>query len=315
MHWRIRVIGRISGDRRISASAFLVFLAVFAVSKISVASAATDIRVVDDMGKIVSLPAPAQRIIALSPHVTELVFSAGGGAKVVGVVDYSDYPESAVKIAHVGSANALDLERIVSLRPDLVIGWRSGNPQSALERLNRLGMPVFLSEPRKLEDIPTNIERIGALMGTAEVAGREAARFREEARQLGERYSGRPPVRVFYQIWDRPLITVNGDHMISAVLKLCGGENIFGDLRALAPEISVESVLERNPEVIMVGGSATEHNQTEFWSKWPLLSAVKNGRVFRLPPDHMQRQTARILLGAGRVCELLESVRVQRAGR
>jgi iron complex transport system substrate-binding protein len=293
---------------------FIARVCIFALLPIGVAPVSAA-QVTDDTGRVVSLARPAQRIISLAPHTTELLFAAGAGERVVGVVDFSDFPEAARQLPRVGNSGALDLERILALRPDLIVGWRSGNPMAALERLSKFGIPVFLSEPRRIEDIPANIDRLGELSGTTEIASRESERFRDEAAALRARYSQRRSVRVFYQIWDRPLITVNGEHMISAVLNLCGGVNVFAALGPLAPEVSVEGVLGENPAAILIGDSAERQDGVKFWSRWPALHAVKHGRVYRVPPDHMQRQSPRILLGARRVCEILEEVRTQRDGR
>jgi iron complex transport system substrate-binding protein len=272
-------------------------------------------QVTDDAGRVVTVAKPAQRIVSLSPHTTELLFAAGAGDRIVGTVDFSDYPPPAERISRVGSAGALDLERIVALRPDLIVGWHSGNPLATLERLGKLGYPVFRSEPRQLDDIPSNIDRLGELAGTQAAASAESRRFRSGAAELNARYSKRATVRVFYQIWDQPLITVNGEHMISSVLRLCGGTNIFAQLGPLAPQIGAEAVLAENPEVILVGDSEERHDGTAFWSRFPMLQAVKRRHVFKVDADHMQRQTPRILLGARRVCEILDEVRGQRDGR
>lgn len=297
--------------------ALRVIRRVFSISVVLVvvASGAFAAQVADDMGRAVVLSEPARRIVSLSPHTTELLFAAGAGDCIVGVVDFSDYPETAKSLPRVGSAGAMDLERIVALRPDLIVGWRSGNPAAALDRLMKFGIPVFVSEPRRLDDIPSNVERLGALAGTADVAARESRRFRDETERLRAQYSRRAPVRVFYQIWDQPLITVNGEHMISSVLTLCGGTNVFATLGLLAPQIAVESVLAADPEVIILGDSEARHHGTRFWERWPSLRAVTRNHVYHVPPDHMQRQSSRILLGARRVCEILDEVRRQRDGR
>ena len=171
------------------------------------------ITVTDDAGQHVELEQPAQRIISLAPHITELLFSIGAGDRIVGTVDYSDYPDAAQKIPRVGGNNALDLERIVSLSPDLVIAWGTGNKPVDLEKLRRFNLPVFISEPRRLMDIPDSLIRLSELTGTEEQAKAVSERFNNRLAGL-RRYSGREPVNVFYQIWDRPLMSVNGQHLI-----------------------------------------------------------------------------------------------------
>ncbi|WP_459871610.1 cobalamin-binding protein [Endothiovibrio diazotrophicus] len=264
---------------------------------------------------LVAVAAPAQRIVSLAPHITELLFAAGAGTKVVGAVDYSDYPEAARAVPRVGGYRQLDLEGIVALRPDLVVGWDSGNPRPQLERLEALGLHLITEDPHRLEDIPAAVERLGALAGTDEAAQAAAGRFREELARLRARYGGRPPVRVLYQIWDRPLMTVNGEHLISDVIRLCGGENVFAGLSALAPQLDVEAVLAADPEAIAASGMDEARPEwLDMWRAWPKLTATARDNLFFIPPDLIQRHTPRILQGAARLCDQLEQARSRRGG-
>jgi len=275
--------------------------------------AANALQVSDDIGNKINLDRPAQRIVSLAPHTTELLFAAGAGDAVVGVVSYSDYPPEAAQRAHVGDAQNLNVESIVTLQPDLVVAWKSGNPIPQIEQLLRFGIPVFYSEPRRLEDIATNLERLGLLAGSDEPASAAAKKFRAETRRLVERYSGATPVRVFYEIWHRPLMTVGGEHLISQLIRLCGGQNIFADLAAVAAAVDREAVLMANPEVI-VGSGITEQRPAwlDKWLDWPQLSAVKHKQLYFVPPDLIQRQSPRILEGAQRLCNQLEQARVSK---
>jgi iron complex transport system substrate-binding protein len=266
------------------------------------------VEVVDDAGRTVSLPRAAARIVSLAPHTTELLFAAGAGDRVVGVVQYSDYPDAAKRIAQVGGSAALDLERIVALKPDLVVGWRSGNPAAAIERLSKFGVPVFLSEPRRLDDVASDIERLGVLTGST-TAGSVAASFRAEVQRLRAAHAGVAPVSVFYQIWDRPLITVNGEHLISAVLNLCGGRNIFASLAPLAPQVGVEDVLAADPQVIIASGSDRNRAGLRDWERFASLQAVRERQIHFVEPDHIQRPTPRVLLGAREICAILDQAR------
>ena len=267
------------------------------------------ITVTDDAGQHVGLEQPAQRIISLAPHITELLFSIGAGDRIVGTVDYSDYPDAAQKIPRVGGNNALDLERIVSLSPDLVIAWGTGNKPVDLEKLRRFNLPVFISEPRRLMDIPDSLIRLSELTGTEEQAKAVSERFNNRLAGL-RRYSGREPVNVFYQIWDRPLMSVNGQHLIGDVIRLCGGRNIFADASALTPRVGVEAVIERAPEVIIVGGMQEQHrNWLQSWERWQQIPAVQNGQLYSIDPDQLQRHTVRILQGAETLCHLLQQAR------
>ena len=192
----------------------------------------------DDYGIAVRLPSPAARIVSLAPHLTELVYAAGAGARMVGAVEYSDFPPAARELPRVGSDAHISLEAVLALKPDLIVAWPNAGSVRSINRLGELGLPVFRSEPRELEDIATTLERLGVLAGTAAEAGRAARVFRARRLQLEKRYAARPKVRVFYQVWDRPLLTVNGDHVISKVIALCGGENVFAALPLIAPEVA-----------------------------------------------------------------------------
>lgn len=274
------------------------------------AAIAAPVKLVDDAGRGVVLNLPAARIVALSPHVTELVFAAGAGNRLVGVSSFSDYPAAAKRIPHVGDGGKVDAERLLALRPDLVVGWHSGNSAADIATLERLGIPVFLTEPRRLEDIPRLLETIGKLAGTEQVATQAAEDFRAGVAELKLHYAGRRPVRVFYEIWHEPLITVNGEHLISDVLGLCGGRNVFAGVSSLTPAVAVESVLAEDPEAIIASGALyADRGQLVGWRRYPRLAAVRRGHMFFIHPDLIQRQTPRILMGAQQMCEQIEQVR------
>lgn len=272
--------------------------------------AGQSLQVVDDAGREVRLAAPAQRIVSLAPHLTELLFAAGAGARLVGVSEYSSYPAEAQRLPGVGGGAGLDLEAIVALQPDLVVAWKSGNASAQLTRLETLGLTVFYSEPRQLDDIATSLERLGTLAGTTRQAAVAARAFREGVRQLGREYAGRRAVRVFYQIWERPLMTVNGAHMISAWLRLCGASNVFAGLPELAPAVALEAVLEADPEVIVAGrypGKGDAWQQA--WRAWPSLRAVAGDHLYTVPAEMMERQVPRALAAARDLCQYIERAR------
>lgn len=263
----------------------------------------------DDTGTEVRLARPAQRIVALSPNIAETLFAAGAGGRLVGTVDYSDYPGAAQRVPRVGSSARLDYEAIVALRPDLAIGWQGGNPPALIDHLRRLGIPVYLSRPVRIDDVARDLEHYGALMATAEGA-QAAAAYRARLAGLRARYSARPTLRVFYEVWQAPLTTVGGAQVISDAIRLCGGENVFGGLRQLAPTITAEAVLAVDPDVIVASGmDAARPEWLDEWRRWPELKAVAHDNLFFVPPDLIQRHTPRLLEGAELLCRHLETAR------
>lgn len=267
-----------------------------------------DIRLTDDRGREVALAEPASRIVSLAPHLTELLFAAGAGDKVVGVSRHSDYPEEARNIAKVGDAYQLNLERMAALDPDLIVAWRSGNSSSQIARLESLGLKVFVSEPRTLLDISRLLKTFGLLAGTPVKADRAATEFEGEIARLEAEHSGRERVTVFYQIWERPAMTINHEHMISDVIRLCGGENQFADLPLLSAQVSMESIIAKNPQVVIDGSSLRKSDWSE-WRRFPTITAVAKENLFQIPPDLLHRSSPRILEGAKLVCEVLDEAR------
>lgn len=276
-------------------------------------AAQAEVAVRDDGGQLVRLAAPARRIVSLAPHITETLFAAGAGSRVVGAVEFSDYPEAAKKIPRVGGYSRLDLEAVAALKPDLVIAWESGNAPAAVARLKALGIPVYVTQPDHIEDIARDLERYGQLAGTEAVANAEAARFRARYAALAARYGQRPPVSVFYQIWKQPLMTVNGKQIISDALRLCGGRNVFADLPVLAPTVTVEAVIAADPEAIVASGmDASRPEWLDDWRRWGAMTAVRRDNLYFVPPTLIQRHTPRILDGAAQLCAHLETARGKR---
>jgi iron complex transport system substrate-binding protein len=271
------------------------------------------ISVVDDSGKPVVLARPAQRVISMAPHVTELLFAAGGGARIIGAMNYSDYPLEARSIPLIGSNSQIDLERVVALKPDLLIVWQSGNTARQIAQLQSLGIPVFHSEPRKLETVATSLERFGRLLGTEPQAQLAAARLRAKVAALHKRYGSRPQVAVFYQAWDNPVFTLNGDQIASDAIRLCGGRNVFGELKTIAPQVSVEAVLQLDPEVIVGGKLYTPQDRgLSIWQPYKDMTAVKRKNLFTLDEELLTRPGPRIVDGAATLCARLEEARARR---
>ena len=278
-----------------------IFISLPALSQISIR---------DDTGQTISLEHPAQRIISLSPGITELVFAAGGGNKLIGAVSYSDYPQQAKKIPRIGSYDALDIEQILALQPDLVIAWQSGNPQHQIRQLKSLGLKVYITEPENFSSIPETLRKFGQLMGSDKQAETSARQFEQKFNELKKQYQSnrsRPKVRTFIQIWNNPLMSVNGQHLISKVIEFCGGSNIFAQARTLTSTPSIEAILAKDPQLIIATGMADSSRQwLKRWQQWPFLSAVKNKRLYAANPDHLVRHTPRILSGIEEVCELIQ---------
>ncbi len=268
------------------------------------------ISVTDDSNLPVSLSAPAQRIVSLSPHATELLYAAGAGAFVVGVIEHSDYPPQAARITSVGSSAAADIERIVTLTPDLVVAWGSGSSATQIAKLRSLGIPVFESEPRDFDAIASSMERLAKLAGTDAIGQAAADKFRARLKAIAEKYQHRPTVSVFYQIWSAPLMTLNDAHLVSQALRVCGGKNIFGDQRQLAPTISIEAVLQENPEVILTSGS--KQDALAIWHGFLNLTAIARGNLFSVNRDWMNRAGPRILDGTEALCKQLDMARSRR---
>jgi iron complex transport system substrate-binding protein len=285
--------------------------AVLALAAAAASAAGAAITVRDDDGNVVTLQKPAQRVIAMSPHVTELLFAAGGADKIVGAVTYSDFPEAAKKIPRVGDNRQIDMERVIAMKPDLIVIWMHGNVERQIEMLRQLNVPLYHSEPLKLEGISENVERLGQLMGTEKIAQPAAAEIRKQFAALGKQYSTRPPVRLFYQVWDKPLYTLSSKSIVSDAIQLCGGVNIFADLKVTAPVVSVEAVLQADPEAI-VGTSEKDYGSVDLWRPYPTMQAVKNDNLFRLEGELLNRAGPRMVAGATALCERLETARKHR---
>lgn len=268
----------------------------------------------DDEGTLIELSQPATRIISLAPSLTEILFAAGAGEHIVGVVNYSDYPAAANAIQIVGRHDLLDMERILQLDPDLIVAWQSGNPRASVARLRALGLAVYIAEPKQLESIPSNIERLAALTGTSIIGDQAAANFRRTLATLTATYRDTAPVSVFYQVWDQPLISAGGIELINDIITLCGGRNIFADIALVAPKVSIEAVLARNPSAIIASGMDIERPEwLDDWTRWPAITAVSNNNLFFVPPELLQRHTPRALLGAQMMCEQIAQARASLA--
>ena len=250
-----------------------------------------------------------ERIVSVAPNLTELLYAAGAADELVAVSEYSDYPEAAKALPRIGDAFRLDYERIVSLAPTVAVIWESGTPPEVRKRLEGLGIRVVGIPTTRLEDIAAALETLGALAGTQTVAAAAAARFRADIAGLRVRYQTRSRLKVFVQIDDAPLFTVGGRHLISEIVELCGGSNVFADATALAFPVDLESVLARKPQVIL---STDDGDPVAYWARFDGLAAVASGSVYRAPADLLARPSPRISQGAAEVCSDLDDARRRR---
>lgn len=271
---------------------------------------AAPVCVKDDQGAELCLDHPAKRIATLSPGATELAFAAGAGDKVVAVVNYSDYPEAALKLPLVGNHTRIDLEALLALKPDLVITWRTGNPPAQMEMLRALGLPMFAIEPRTFEGVSKVIEQLSILAGTEKEGFAEAERFRKGIAVIAKQYRDAEPIPVFYQVWQTPLMTINDNHLIGKVIRLCGGVNVFGDMPRLVPRISAEVVLETDPHAIITGSvEGAEDNQLDRWKSYTGMTAVAKNNLFFVPASPISRPTPRLLEASRDICQRLDVAR------
>ncbi len=288
------------------------------------AAAAQAAEFIDDSGRVHVFASPPQRVATLAPNLTELVFAAGPGTRIVATVQGSHHPPAARAIESVGDYQRVDVERLVQLRPQAVRVWSSGNSQRELAQLAAAGVPVLHLEPRRLADVPRSIERLGAPFGTADEAARQAQQLRAALAALGSEHRGKAPVAVFYQVWSRPLLTLNDEHLISDVIALCGGRNVFGGMGTLVSEVSTESVLAARPEAILAaresraGDAPRAQRDPAFaplraWQAFrQTLPAARHYWMFTLPGDEISRQGPRIAEGARALCIALGEVRRER---
>ena len=275
------------------------------------ASAAAQVSVIDYQGREIVLEQAAQRVIGMSPHVVENLYSAGAGERMVGVTSYSNFPEAALKLPIVGDYSSTNYELITELNPDLIVLWNSGRHLEVAEKLRELGFVVYVDDPHKLEDVERSIRDMAVLMGTTEEAEVATQQFLQRLAKMRQQYADRSDVRVLYQVWMDPLQTLNGNHIISDVIRLCGGRNVFAEEESLAPKINIEAVIARNPEAIVSGGMATKQQEwLSAWQRWPVIDAVKKKHVYGIEPDIISRHTVRLLDGAQAMCEHLEKVRL-----
>ncbi len=272
------------------------------------------VQVVDDDGRTVTLAQPARRIVSLAPHTTELLYAVGAGERIVATVAFADYPAAANALPRVGDSQLLDLERIAALKPDLIVVWMHGNSARQIDKLRDGGVPIFHSEPKTLGQIAQNLRKLGALAGTGLQAEAAARAYERDIAALRAQYAQRAPVRVFHQIWGKPIMTVNDQHLISDVIRLCGGVNVFGRLAAFVPTVSMEAVIAAKPQVITTGvapanGGGQPADGLDIWRGLPHFEPVARGHLVTIDTNLISRHTPRIAQGAKLMCEGIDKAR------
>lgn len=255
---------------------------------------------------------PSPRIVTLAPHLAELAHAAGAGRHLVGVSAYSNYPDEVLALPQIGDAFGMDQEQLALLRPDLLLAWQSGTPAHTVDELRKLGYRVEVLRTRTLADVADALREIGRLASTADVADEVADRFLNELDRLRLLHADSEPIRVFYQVSARPLYTVNGTHYLSELIGLCGGQNVFADLGELAPLVSVEAVLARDPELMLAGRTDGRENLFADWLRWPEMAANRFDNRFYIDADLLSRATPRLVRTAVAICTWLQEGRRNR---
>lgn len=255
----------------------------------------------------------SHRVISLAPNITEILFAIGAGKNMVGTSTFSNFPEKAKTIPIVATYNHVDLERIVAQRSDLVIAWKVGNPTAEIDQLKKIGIKVYEASFQNILDIAKEALRFGQLLGLQKSAQRFTRVFIENYYSMQKKYQNKKTITVFYQLSLHPLMTLNNQSPVGQVIQLCGGKNIFGQMTTVAPIVDIESVLIRNPDVILIGVGGVafikdKNNILQFWKQFPELSAVKKHHIYFFNSSTIERYGPRILNGASRVCRFMASV-------
>lgn len=296
-----------------AAPLWLVILCLLACKE----SIAAPVTLLDDSGNTLRLEQPAQRIVSLAPSITEILFAVGAGDRIVGTVNYSDFPPEARQIPQVGGYNQVNFERILSLNPDLIIAWKEGNSAETLEKLGSLNVPVYLTNPSNLDSIANSLRQLGKLTGQESNGEQAADDFERRRKALAERNQGKRSISVFYQAWEDPLYTLGSQHFFSDVLSLCGGRNAFADIEHPSPTISVEAVVVRNPKVMLSGSHHGERSLQDWkriWDQWPTIDAVRHHQMYLVDQDIYTRASPRAIEAAEDLCQILDKARAEYGG-
>ena len=295
-----------------SAAAPLVrIVSVALLISLAIAGSVRAVTLTDEAGREVRVPEGSQRIVSLAPSITEILFALGAGPRVVGVTQYSNYPPEAARLPKVGSYVNLSLEKILALRPDLVIGIRDGNPKAVIDRLAELGVPCYIVDPTSLDGVITTVGNIGRTVGREEAADQIAGQMASRIREVERRVAGLARPRVFYQIGVEPIVSAGQGTFPNILIEAAGGKNVAGAMAAY-PQLNVEQVLVARPEIIIVTSMTREYDferVKSFWGRWPDLPAVAAARIYVVDSDLMDRPSPRIVDGLETLARLIHPER------
>ena len=277
----------------------------FAASS-STLNAAPALTVTDDSGRTITLPGPPQRIVSIAPGATEMLFAAGAGKRVIATVEFSDEPVEAKSIPRIGDSNAIDMERVVALRPDVVIVWEGGSNVAQVNRLERIRVPLYRQKLETLADIPVSLRRLGLLVGTREIAEKAALDVEARLARLEKRYGTNVRPAVLLEVWNRPIYTVGGSHMMTDSLRLCGARNVFADLKEQGPSVDTEAVIGRDPEIIVaVAPTGLAQEWLAEWKRFGAMRAVRSGRLVPFEDSRLSRLGPSAVAGTEALCEAI----------
>jgi iron complex transport system substrate-binding protein len=300
--------------------------AAWAVAWVVAATApAAALTVTDDTGQPVTLAHPALRIISLAPGATEMLFAAGAGDRLIATVDFSDEPAAAKRVPRIGDVTAVDMERLVALHPDVVVVWPGGGNPAQIEKIAQSGIPIYRQQVNRLADLPASLRRLGALTSDAAVAEQAARTVAAELARIARDYGGgaRPagaaaagaPPTVLLEVWNRPIYTVGGTHLMSDALNSCGVRNVFGDLKELGPVIDTEAVIARNPDIIVAAAPPGEGaSWLAEWRRFGSLSAVRAGRLIAFEDQRLSRLGPSVVIATEALCKALAATEASRRG-
>jgi iron complex transport system substrate-binding protein len=273
-------------------------------------------QVLDDTGETVSVPAENCRLVSLAPGTTAMLFAAGAGKCLVGTIAHSKEPAEAASVPIVGDAETLDFEQLLALRPSVVVVAVDVVQRARIDRIRALGIPVYQVHVTSLAQMPESLRRLGGMTGDADTARVRAAALAAELDAIAARYRGRPPVRVLYQIWDRPIYTIGGRHVINDALQVCGASNVFAELETAAPAVTREAAVLRDPDLILISAPAPSAQEwMAEWRRFPALRAVRTGRLEVYSDERMDRMGPSVIGATASLCELIDRARSAPAGK